>query len=97
MPDILTETAQGLCLQVVVHSPLGFHARPAARLAQELERFVVDIEVHCAHNSADARSVLDMLTLGAVSGSQLFFYAKGRDARASLTHIAELFSNEFKG
>ncbi len=97
MQQDITETDRGLCLQVLVHSPLGFHARPAARLAQEIEHFAADIKVHCEHNSADARSVLDMLTLGAVNGSELFFYAKGKDAHRCLTHIAELFFNEFKG
>ncbi len=86
-----------LRLDVKVQPPLGLHATPAAKLAEEAQFFNADIMVHCGKNRANAKSMLDLLTLGAVQGSELFFYAKGEDADACLERIAEFFSTEFKG
>ncbi len=89
-------TKHGLCYGITVHAPLGLHARPAALLAQEAQIFRASLAVECGKKRADAKSILDLLTLGAVSGSELFFYANGEDAEACLTRIAELFSTGFK-
>ncbi len=91
-----TRTEHGLTFDVMIHAPLGLHARPAARLAQEVQDFKVDVAVKCGTNLADGKSILDLLTLGAVAGSTLVFYAQGEDAKACLTRIAELFYTEFK-
>ncbi len=88
------ETENGLCLNITIYTPQGLHARPAAKLAQELQRFESSIEVHCGQNKADAKSVLDLLTLGATNGSELFFYAQGQDAKACLRHVTHFFSAE---
>ncbi len=90
------KTKHGLTFGVLVQSPLGLHARPAARLAQEVQDFNVDVAVKCGTNFADGKSILDLLTLGAVSGSELIFYAQGEDANACLARIEELFYTEFK-
>ncbi len=90
------ETENGLCLNVIIYAQLGLHARPAAKLAQELQKFDADIEVHCGQNKADAKSVLDLLTLGATNGSELFFYAKGQDAKLCLKHVVKFFSADFQ-
>ncbi len=89
-------TEHGLRYGIKLHSPLGLHARPAALLAQEVQVFKATIAVQCGKRKADARSILDLLTLGAVSGSELLFYANGDEAEACLTRIAELFSTGFK-
>ncbi len=86
-----------LRLDIKVQPPLGLHATPAAKLAEEVQFFNADIAVHCGNNRANAKSILDLLTLGAVPGTELFFYAKGEDADACLERIAELFSTGFKG
>ncbi len=91
------KTELGLCLNITVHSQLGLHARPAAKLAQQLQKFNVNIQVHCGQNKADAKSVLDLLTLGAINGSELFFYANGQDASQCLAHIEAFFSTGLQG
>ncbi len=92
MQSSFEETDQGLRLGVTIHGNLGLHARPAAKLAEGLQGFSSAIYVHCGQNKADAKSVVDLLTLGAINGSELFFYAKGDDASTCLEHIADFFS-----
>ncbi len=95
MQALFEDTEHGLRLEVVIHSPLGLHARPAVKLVEILQPFNSDVYVHCGQNQADAKSVVDLLTLGAINGSELFFYAKGDDAPVCLEHIAEFFSTGF--
>ncbi len=90
------QTEQGLRYGVTVLSPLGLHARPAARIAEAVQDFKATLFVECGKNRADAKSMLDMLTLGAVAGSELFFYAQGEDAEACLLCVAQLFFTGFK-
>lgn len=96
MEHLIEETAQGLRIEVKVHSPLGLHARPAARLVQEMQDFDAEITVHHDGSSADAKSILDIMTLGAVAGSLLVIHARGVDARPSLMRAAELFASGFR-
>ncbi len=91
MTDFET-TEHGLLLTITIRTPLGLHARPAAKLAQTLQSFNAEIQVHCKQNKADAKSVVDLLTLGAMDGSELLFYAKGQDASLCLEYVAEFFS-----
>ena len=56
---------------VVIHDELGLHARPAARLAQAAQAFSADVQILAEHGEADAKSILDILSLAAGYGSRL--------------------------
>lgn len=96
MEHLIEETEQGLRIEVRVHSPLGLHARPAARLVQEMQVFEAEITVHHNGSSADAKSILDIMALGATAGSNLILLAQGADAKPCLMRAAELFTSGFK-
>ena len=85
-----------LCYAVTLRLSLGLHARPAARLAQEMQSFNSVITVSCRGKNVDAKSTLDLLTLGAIEGCELQFYANGKESEACLIRIAELFSTEMR-
>ncbi|WP_043638503.1 HPr family phosphocarrier protein [Desulfovibrio sp. TomC] len=93
--DILADN-DGYSLRVRVLNDQGLHARPAARLAQEAQKFTCD--VHLRHDEADvdAKSILDILTMAAGHGSELELRAHGPDAVAALRHLGELFRNHFR-
>ncbi len=90
---IIQKTPKGLCLTLTAPSPLGLHARNAARLVQIVLQFSAFVVVECKGNKANATSIVELLTLGASTGSQLFIYATGSEAALCLKHIAELFSH----
>ncbi|MDQ2747031.1 MAG: HPr family phosphocarrier protein, partial [Acidobacteriota bacterium] len=56
--------------KVVVTNQLGLHARAAAQLVRLAENFESDIKIHRPDNeaTADAKSILDVLTLAAFKG-----------------------------
>ena len=61
-----------------------------------MQAFDADITVHHAGSSADAKSILDIMALGATTGSTLTVQAHGSDAKPCLLRAAELFANGFK-
>lgn len=86
--DVLART-------VVVSNQLGLHARPAARLAQESQKYEAEITVVWESQEVDAKSILDLLTLAAAQGSRLEIRAAGKDAGVALDCIEELFKSRF--
>lgn len=84
-----------LVQEVNVLNELGLHARPAARIAQEAQKFEADISFCQDEREIDAKSILDILTLAAPQGSGLRIKAHGNDAREALESICRLFKDRF--
>jgi phosphocarrier protein HPr len=68
--------------EVVVTLPqdVDLHARPAAQLVRTAVGFAARIEVFADGRSADAKSLLAILALGARGGTPLRLTASGDDA-----------------
>ena len=81
--------------QMVVVSPMGMHARPAAKLVQTVLPFAS--EVYIQHNGlrVNAKSIMGLLMLAAAQGSRLTVTCKGPDARAALDAVRKLFASGF--
>ncbi|MEZ4425090.1 MAG: HPr family phosphocarrier protein [Gemmatimonadota bacterium] len=60
----------------------GLHARPGHTLVQVANRFASRIDLTCVETGtqADARSLMDVLLLGAAEGTTLWIRAEGPDA-----------------
>jgi phosphotransferase system HPr (HPr) family protein len=76
--------------QVEVTDPLGLHLRPVTRIAQLAGRFRAEARVGCDGRTASARSVLELMTLGASRGSRLELEADGPEAEAAVAALSEL-------
>ena len=69
----------------------GIHARPAALLAAAVETLDVDLEFVAGHGrSANARSPLALMALGASHRDTLTLRASGADAEAALSAVVPL-------
>ncbi len=80
---------------VVILNALGLHLRPADRFVGLARRFAAEIWVHRDGRAADGKSILDLATLAAECGSRLQLEARGPDAEAALTALAELVAARF--
>lgn len=87
---------EGFALRVRVLNEQGLHARPAARLAQEAQKFACDIRLAFGEETVDAKSILDILTLAAGQGSELELRASGPSAEDALAHLGSLIRNRFR-
>jgi phosphotransferase system HPr (HPr) family protein len=77
--------------EVLVTLPVGvdLHARPAAQLVRTAIGFTASIEVHAEERSADAKSLLAILALGATGGTPLRLSASGEDAGPALDALRD--------
>ena len=69
---------------------VALHARPAGELVRAAAREPAEIRVEANGRSANAKSILDVLALGATGGTELLISASGPDAAEALERIAEL-------
>jgi phosphocarrier protein HPr len=81
---------------VVVSNPQGLHARPADLFVKLASKYQSTIEVIKDNERVDGKSILAILTLAAVQGTQLRIEAHGPDAEAALEAIADLFQRDFE-
>lgn len=83
--------------EVKVVNPLGLHARAAAQLVRAAGRFDSDIKLKRADNnrSADAKSILSVLTLAAAKGTKIGVTTVGSDEKEALQLIKQLFADGF--
>ena len=96
MPDI----AKRLEIRVVrkeltIRNKLGLHARAAAKIVQTSNQFQSRISIIKNGREADAKSMLDILTLSCPRGTRIELRAEGKDAAEALAALAVLFDNKF--
>jgi phosphotransferase system HPr (HPr) family protein len=81
--------------KVVIINRVGLHARPARLLVQTAAQFQSQIQVQTGDKSANARSILGILKLGARAGDILHIHAQGEDADEAVKTLTELVQRKF--
>jgi len=82
-------------ITVTIHHKVGLHARPASMFVKTATRFKSDITVTNGDHSANAKSILNVLTLGANQGAQIVIQAEGPDADEALAALEALVKDNF--
>ena len=72
----------------LVPEGIGLHARPAALFVKQAVAFSSTIRLSCGERSADGKSILGVLQLGASAGSTVEVRAEGDDAEAAAEALA---------
>ena len=73
---------------VTLPAGVALHARPAATFVKTALRFQSRVTVGSNGKIANAKSILDVLALGAHGGTDLRLSAEGDDAPAALAALA---------
>lgn len=73
----------------------GLHALPAAHLVRLVQRFNAKLTITHNNRSADAKSIMSVLALGAEYGAEITFTAEGKDACQALAAIRSLVASKF--
>lgn len=82
-------------IKMTITHEVGLHARPASVFVQTAAKFSSDIEVTHGETTANAKSILAVLTLGAHQGAELLISAEGADADDALKALEELIADNF--
>jgi phosphotransferase system HPr (HPr) family protein len=94
-PAAFARCGDYLCAESVIRNRLGLHSRAAARLAQAIEDFDCEIYLEKGDYRADARSILDLLSLCCPCNTKVTLLASGPEAERALETARRVIHDRF--
>lgn len=82
---------------LIIAQEEGLHARPAGMIAKKASSFQSKVEVICGGQTANAKSIMMIMSLGIEKGSEITIKAHGIDAQLAVKTIEGLILNGFTG
>lgn len=79
----------------MVINELGMHARPAAKIAQMAMEAAGEVTLSHGPSIVDASSIIDILTLCAVKGTQISIQVESPEDKGIMEEIKAFFDNGF--
>ena len=80
---------------VMVQNQVGLHARPATFFIQKANEFRSSIWIEKEERRVNAQSLLGILSLGIIGGTQIKIIADGADEQAAVNALVELVESGF--
>ena len=80
---------------VMVQNQVGLHARPATFFIQKANEFLSSICIEKEERRVNAKSLLGILSLGIIGGTQIKIIADGADEQAAVNALVELVESGF--
>ncbi|QZY55231.1 HPr family phosphocarrier protein [Crassaminicella profunda] len=81
--------------EIVLKNEAGLHARPASVLVKMATGFNCNINLIKNGRKCNAKSIINILSLGAKCGEALFIETEGEDEKEALEALVELANNNF--
>ena len=80
---------------ITIKNSVGLHARPATFFIQKANTYKSSIWVECGDRRANAKSLLGVLSLAIVQGTEVTLIADGSDENEALEGLSELVDSGF--
>lgn len=80
---------------VTINNEVGLHARPATFFIQKANEFKSGIWVEKEERRVNAKSLLGVLSLGIVKGTNIALVADGSDEKEAVDALVSLIQNNF--
>ena len=81
--------------KVIIDNQVGLHARPATFFIQKANEFKCSIWIEFEERRVNAKSLLGVLSLGIVKGTEITLIADGADEEAALDALSRLIATDF--
>ncbi len=81
--------------EFTIENEVGLHARPASVLVQTANRFVSTITIKRDSEKANAKSIINVLSLGVEKGTKITIEIEGEDEKEAMEAITSLIKNNF--
>ena len=81
--------------EVVINNQVGLHARPATFFIQKANEFKSSIWIEKDDRRVNAKSLLGVLSLGIVKGTQVSIIADGADETSAIDTLSALIDSDF--
>ena len=82
---------------VTIKNTHGLHARPATFFIQKANSYKSSIWVEKEDCRVNAKSLLGVLSLGIIKGTEITLIADGADEAEAINGLVELVESEFAG
>ncbi len=80
---------------VMVQNQVGLHARPATFFIQKANEFRSSIWIEKEERRVNAKSLLGILSLGIIGGTQIKIIADGSDEQVAVNALVDLVESGF--
>jgi phosphotransferase system HPr (HPr) family protein len=81
--------------QVTIINHTGLHTRPAKEIVKVATSYKSEITLQKDTKVANAKSFINVISLGAPKGTEITVSASGEDEDEALQSIVKLFENKF--
>ncbi|MFC7686718.1 phosphocarrier protein HPr [Ureibacillus sp. GCM10028918] len=81
----------------IITSELGVQARPAAQLVNLASQFSANISIEYKGKNVNLKSIMGVMSLAVVEGSEITITAEGKDEQEALQQIEVLIEEEIGG
>ena len=81
--------------KIAIKNKLGLHARAAVKFVNLANRFGASVKIVKDGSEIDGKSILGILTLAAIQGSEIMLLVAGKDEDSALKALADLINNRF--
>lgn len=82
--------------KVAIINRLGLHARAAAKFVRLANRFKASVKIEKDGVQIDGKSILGILTLAAVQGTEITLTISGTDEKPAMKALVFLIENRFE-
>ncbi len=101
-PGALSHRTKGLSVAEVtaetkILNKYGFHVRPSTQFMQKAREYTANITVQVDDVTADGKSIMQLMALGAMQDSTVKITADGPDADEAVTSLVQLIQSRFGG
>lgn len=79
----------------IVNNQVGLHARPATFFIQKANEFKSAIWVEKEERKVNAKSLLGVLSLGIIKGTEIKIIADGADEKEAVEALQKMISSDF--
>ena len=81
--------------KVIIINKLGLHARASMKLVNLASRYESEIHITFKNHEVNAKSIMNVMILGAKKGSELTIKSNGTDEKEALEAIVKLIQDKF--
>ena len=84
-----------LTKKITIKNKLGMHARAAVKFVNTANRFSSSVRIVKDGDEIDGKSILGILTLAAVQGTEIILKVSGKDEDRALSALIGLINKNF--
>ena len=82
-------------IETQIINRLGLHARAAAQLVRMANEYCSEVSLIKSGQTANAKTIMEVLMIGAAQGDELMVQANGEDEKEAITAITQLIGDRF--